>query len=84
MDCAYGVFSLAILLTSLIFVGEAVRDVFDPLRLFNLGGGEVAEDSFNGETGEEDSVLEKPVAVQNTVEESPLLAFQNFSFVVSG
>ena len=74
-----GFFSLAILLTSLIFVGEAVRDVFDPLRLFNLGGGEVAEDSFNGETGEEDSVLEKPVAGQNTVEESPLLAFQNFS-----
>ena len=78
-----GFFSLATLLTLLIFVGEAVRDVFDPLRLFNLGGGEVAEDSFNGETSTEtsteDSSLEKPVVAQSEAGESPLLEFQNLS-----
>ena len=33
-----GFFVLAIMLTLLVFVGEAVRDAFDPRKVFRTGG----------------------------------------------
>ena len=69
---------MAILLTLLIFVGEAVRDVFDPQRLFNISAGEIGEDSFIEEEKTDDR--EEPVVRQENTKEAPkLLAFQNLS-----
>ena len=61
---------------------------FDPLRLFNLGGGEVAEDSFNEETNAENKRRNKRRRLwfrkgllwhRAKRGESPLLEFQNLS-----